>query len=674
MRNLSVRMKVVVWCGLTMMIAMICGFGFSGYQIWTETEERGVQEAMKVAAEAANDMKGDMDAMVKSAETFIAAVSDQSKKQPILYQNALSTTNRVALVNPSAFSTWFWVDTSSMDISGFEPKDGKEIDANKLFAVTVRNIGGQIESTVRGNNTVGDSDAWYNIPFQQKKTTFSEPYFWDYGDGVKRLVSSIALPVFHDDNVIGVGGLDISMDEMQKVADNCEAFDGLAKLVILSPEGMIIGYTGDAARVGKDLGEYSEAFKNLRDRVLTGESMYIWTSSGDLVLYYPFELGSTGQYLVSAMRIPGSVIMAPAKAALYQIIALGIVCLTIAGFLMWYAAGKISKPIQNVVDSLNDISQGEGDLTVRLTINSKDELGNLAQAFNVFVEKVHDTISDVMRLTLDVASASTQIAASSEEIAAGMEEQSGQVQEISTAVEEMSASINEVAQKSHDANSSAGDAKQVALDGGDIVQQTMSGMNEIETVVSDSSLSIGELGKQGERIGEIIEVINDIADQTNLLALNAAIEAARAGEHGRGFAVVADEVRKLADRTTKATDGVSELISGIQAGTHQAVEKMSSGTEIVGKGVDSARRAGESLNNIVDGAENVAEMVQSIAAAAEQQSAASEQISRNIQSIAAVTHQSREGTQQASVAAAGLSEKAESLKQLVAQFKVKDAA
>ncbi|QQE13199.1 methyl-accepting chemotaxis protein [Planctomycetota bacterium] len=672
MRNLSIRMKVVVWCGLTMLVAMACGFGFSGYRIWEETKAGAEQEAMKIAAAAANKMKGDMDGKVKAVETYVATLSDAELTTPISGKHGAELTLRVCKANPSVFGAWSWINVKAVDLAGLEFDE--EINKDKIFSISGTRDKGQSKVITRVNRTVAASDAWFHDAVTNNRTNFSEPYFWDYGDGVNRFVSSLATPFHHNGKIIGVGGMDISMDQMQVVADGCDDFDGQAALIMLSPSGTIMGYKNNPDRIGKDLSEFSDIYKEVKDRVLGGEALSAWAKTGDLVLYYPFEIGQTGQYIVSCMRISESVIVAPAKAALIKIVGIGIICLIGAGFLMWFVAGKISNPISEVVDNLNEISQGEGDLTVRLNATSKDELGDLANAFNQFVEKVHDTIADVMRLTLDVASASTQIAASSEEIAAGMEEQAGQVQEISTAVEEMSSSITEVAQKSHEANSSAGESKSVALEGGEIVGQTMSGMNEIETVVRDSSSAIGELGKQGERIGEIIEVINDIADQTNLLALNAAIEAARAGEHGRGFAVVADEVRKLADRTTKATDGVSELISGIQSGTHAAVEKMGSGTEIVSHGVSSAQQAGESLNNIVGSAENVAEMVQSIAAASEEQSAAAEQISKNIQSIAAVTHQSKEGTQQASVAAAGLSEKAESLKQLVGQFKVSDAA
>jgi methyl-accepting chemotaxis protein len=199
-------------------------------------------------------------------------------------------------------------------------------------------------------------------------------------------------------------------------------------------------------------------------------------------------------------------------------------------------------------------------------------------------------------------------------------------------------------------------------------------MRSINDSVSASAASVQELGKRGTQIGEIIAVINDIADQTNLLALNAAIEAARAGEHGRGFAVVADEVRKLADRTTKATEEIGESIQAIQTETGDAVERMNAGTAEVERGVELATGAGESLRRIVAGARDVAGMIRSIAAAAEQQSAASEEVSRNVESISSVTRQSSEGAGQAATAAAELSAKAERLQGLVARFKLDEQA
>jgi methyl-accepting chemotaxis protein len=237
-------------------------------------------------------------------------------------------------------------------------------------------------------------------------------------------------------------------------------------------------------------------------------------------------------------------------------------------------------------------------------------------------------------------------------------------------MEEMSASVVEVARKSTDACRTAEEAGSQATEGGNVVEKTVVEMKGIADQVTESARSVNNLGKKSEQIGQIISVINDIADQTNLLALNAAIEAARAGEHGRGFAVVADEVRKLAERTTTATEEVARSIREIQTDTGAAVGCIEEGTKKVQSGVQFATNAGEALRKIVQGSENVRQMVQSIAAAAEEQSAAGEQISKSVEQINAVTRESAEGAQQSSKAAAELSKQAELLERLVGRFKV----
>ncbi len=332
-----------------------------------------------------------------------------------------------------------------------------------------------------------------------------------------------------------------------------------------------------------------------------------------------------------------------------------------------------NRPVRGLIARVRDIAEGEGDLTLRVNADSKDELGELGRWFNIFIGKIHDIIAEVAGSAREVAAAATEIAASSEEMATSMNEQSSQVTQISSATEQMSASIVEVARKSNDAAKNASDSGKMAEEGGAIVTETIDGMQGISDAVTAGAASVTELGTRSEQIGKIIEVINDIADQTNLLALNAAIEAARAGEHGRGFAVVADEVRKLADRTTKATEEIAGSITAIQTGTGQAVSKMNIGSEQVAVGAKRATEAGESLSRIVASAREVEKMIQSIAAAAEEQSAASEQISRNIEGISAVSRQATEGANQAASAAAQLSSRAEQLQALVGRFKTMPA-
>jgi methyl-accepting chemotaxis protein len=340
------------------------------------------------------------------------------------------------------------------------------------------------------------------------------------------------------------------------------------------------------------------------------------------------------------------------------------------GALLFLLHTMLSKPLNNLIAIVQEIASGEGDLTKRLNIQRGDEIGRLAHWFDTFIGSLHKIISDVASSTRQVAAAATQIAASSEQMSAGITRQQQQASQVSAAVEEMSATVTEVAKKSGEAANAASGSQKDANSGGEVVRQTVTEIKAIAQDVSSSAEAVAGLGKKGEQIGAIIEVINDIADQTNLLALNAAIEAARAGEHGRGFAVVADEVRKLAERTQQATEEVSKSIREIQDETKSAVVRIEAGSKRVNHGVELAGNAGQSLERIVASSQTLGSMVESIAAAAEEQSAASEQIARSIEQINAVTRESAEGASQAAKAAGDLSSQAERLQSLVGRFKL----
>ncbi|MEM9347044.1 MAG: methyl-accepting chemotaxis protein, partial [Planctomycetota bacterium] len=283
-------------------------------------------------------------------------------------------------------------------------------------------------------------------------------------------------------------------------------------------------------------------------------------------------------------EVKGQMLQAQA-ASLWKSMGFGTTGVLLTLFASIFMIRGITRPLASISTRFREIAEAL-DLTQRIEYKPKDELSVLVAAFNGLIEKFGKTLSEVASASSEVAAASTEIAASAEEIAAGMGEQSQQITTVSSAVEEMSASVVEVARKSADAANSANESGRIATEGGDVVDQTITGMKSINDAVTTSAESVQELGKRGEQIGEVITVINDIADQTNLLALNAAIEAARAGEHGRGFAVVADEVRKLADRTTKATEEIAGSIQAIQNETTIAVQKMNNGTDEVTTGVE----------------------------------------------------------------------------------------
>lgn len=347
------------------------------------------------------------------------------------------------------------------------------------------------------------------------------------------------------------------------------------------------------------------------------------------------------------------------------------------------AINHTAESVQIMVDQDHEVAIGlcenfeilrrlsEGDLTVRATeISSVELIGKLGKTVNKLIVNLGGLIGQITECANSIASASAQISSSTEEIARGAENQTTQAVEAASAAEEVSATIIETANNSSEASSLAKNAAASANKGRGAVGETTRGMEGIAGVVNESASAIRELGTSSNRIGEIIAVIDDIAGQTNLLALNAAIEAARAGEQGRGFAVVADEVRRLAVRTTSATKEITSMIKGIQDETGKAVFSMEKCTKEVEEGKILSNKAGEALKEILDSNQKLLEMIQQIAAAAAQQSSAAEEVSKNVEQISVITRQTAVGTQQSAEAAVDLNSQAEKLTHVVSQFKL----
>lgn len=340
----------------------------------------------------------------------------------------------------------------------------------------------------------------------------------------------------------------------------------------------------------------------------------------------------------------------------------GVIVVVILGL---FVVRSVTKPLHQLVESIQN-----GDLNTVFTSPRKDEIGTLMNSFDRFVKTIKETLLQVVEATAAVASATSEISSSAEQMAAGAQQQSGQTVDVSSAVEEMTKTVFENSKNAGTTAETARTAKQTAEQGGKVVEESVAGMKRIAETVQQLDKTVRALGKSSDHIGKIISVIDDIADQTNLLALNAAIEAARAGEQGRGFAVVADEVRKLAERTTKATKEVAEMIQKIQSDTNEAVTSMEQGTVEVERGIKFADAAGNSLHEIVKISQRVTDMIAQIASASEQQAGASEEISKSIEGISAVTQQTAGGIQQIARTAEDLNRLTEHLEQLTGKFKL----
>ena len=347
---------------------------------------------------------------------------------------------------------------------------------------------------------------------------------------------------------------------------------------------------------------------------------------------------------------------------------LGILALSI--LMAWLVSRTVTGPIRAVVDTIRDIAQGEGDLTRRLPVLGKNEIGELSEWFNTFTSKLHGIICQVSGSSMQLASSSLQLQMTTKQMTESIAQLSSQSTSLATAGEEMSATSGDIAGNCHHAAGNAGGATEKARMGAAVVGQSIAVMTSIAERVQNAASTVDALGVRSEQIGAIIGTIEDIADQTNLLALNAAIEAARAGEQGRGFAVVADEVRALAERTTRATKEIGEMIKAIQKETKEAVASMEQSVTQVEQGTSHAAESGRSLQEILEIINNVTEQISQIATAAEEQTATTREISSNVLSLNDLAKQNDHALSETAVAANDVSRQAEELKELVGQFRL----
>jgi len=331
---------------------------------------------------------------------------------------------------------------------------------------------------------------------------------------------------------------------------------------------------------------------------------------------------------------------------------------------------SVVRPLNRVVDAMRDVAEGDGDLTRRLKVDDQHELGAICAAFNAFVEQAHGIMTRVSSSSTQLASAAEELSAVTNELSQNTEAANGEIEQVATAMQEMSATVRDVADNAANVVGAANHANDEANNGNAVVQEVITVIGRLADEVTKTSGAIKTLDQQSQEVAVVLDVIKTISEQTNLLALNAAIEAARAGEQGRGFAVVADEVRTLAGKTQQSATQIEDMIARLQQGVKDAVTAMDSSHALAEQSVDKANISGTSLNTITQTVVTINDMNTQIASAAEEQSAVAEEINRNVVNINDTITQAAAASEQTAASSRELATVAAGLQEAVSRFKL----
>ena len=529
---------------------------------------------------------------------------------------------------------------------------------------------------------------YYLCPKERKRPCVIDPAPYDVG-GKMIMLASFTSPILVNGEFRGIAGADLAVNFIQELLlkANNQLYDGAGEMALIANNGRLVASTQAPDKLGKPANELLDANEMANLQALKADQTTYNIDGQDdptkshIELFLSFNIGDTDARWVLMLSLPVTTVMADlhsmqadlhaqSEADTFGMALVGLLITVIGLLVVWFVGYGIARPLKQMVAMLDDIAQGEGDLTRRLSTDRADELGLIALGFNTFLSKLQAMISQVVTSVQKVSDSSEHTADIAIRTNQGVQKQMAEIELVATAVHEMTATAQDVARNATHAAEAANHADHAANQGKQTVQHTADAIAALAQEIGRAVTVVQTLAKDSENINAILVAIRGIAEQTNLLALNAAIEAARAGEQGRGFAVVADEVRNLAQKTQQATEEIQTMIQQLQQGTRDVVKVMEDSQSKTEVSVQQASQAAAALESITQAVSVINDMNTQIASAAEEQSAVAEDINRNVTNIGQVANEVAGGADEASQASAELTKLAEQQRRLINQFKV----